>query len=94
MAPSFPSEIVIAISSTGAVIVSSNSGEFSSGQIESVTHASSTPPMPDCDGHLFRNTAVTGFIHWPAVNQHSETVEVSGCFISLFMSCTATLCGK
>lgn len=31
-----PSDIVIAISSTGAVILSSNTGEVSSGQIESL----------------------------------------------------------
>ncbi len=68
LSPSLPSEIVIAISSTGAIILSSNTGEFSSGQIESLatnprqlhtTNASLRwPPVP--------KTTVTGFLPRPA----------------------------
>lgn len=85
--PSLPSEIVIAIFSTGAVILSSNAGEFSSGQIESLatnprqlhpTNASLRwPPVPKTTATVFFSSSAS---HRQPVDQQSETVKVSGCF--------------
>lgn len=77
IAPSLPSEIVIATSSMGAVIVSSKSGEFSSGQIESLA----TNPrqfqttQASLRGPPVLNTAATGSLHWLVVNPTEWNIQ-------------------
>ncbi|CAB1447974.1 unnamed protein product [Pleuronectes platessa] len=78
---SLPSEIVIALSSTGATILSSRTGEFSSGQIESLAPNPRQLHSHQCQSETATcsNTTATGFLPPLArvcqFEQHSNTVE-------------------